>query len=209
MQNSYLINTQRTRHAFLWTRILDTPFWAIFTLLPFILYKDLHASPFQVALIIALKPLSALLSMYWSMLIKNRPDRLRTNIIWGGILRHIPFFFFPFFDSPWFFIAAFGFQMMLSRGAQPAWMELLKQNIPDVKREKLFALGSSLGYIGDALLPFIIGPILDTYLEAWRYIFPAAALLSMLSIVMQVRLPVLNGPSVESKKSSKSQIKQH
>jgi hypothetical protein len=34
----------RTRAAYIWTRVLDTPFWGLFNLLPFILYKDLHAT---------------------------------------------------------------------------------------------------------------------------------------------------------------------
>lgn len=180
----------KTRNAFVISRIFDTPFWAIFNMLPFILYKDLHATPFQLAVIIALKPLSSIFSMYWSHLVNNRPDRLVPNIIWSGILRHLPFFFFPFVDNVWYFIAAFGFHMMLSRGAQPAWMEILKMNIPGVRREKIFAYGTALGYAGDAILPFALGWLLDGYFEAWRWIFPATALLSLLAVFWQWRIPV-------------------
>lgn len=191
------IEFNTTRRAFLWTRVLDTPFWAIFNMLPFILYKDLHATPFELAVVIALKPLSSLFSVYWSALIHKRHDRLRSNVVWGGILRHLPFFFFPWIDHIWFFILAFGFHMMLSRGAQPAWMELLKRNIPGPARERVFAFGSMLGYVGDALLPFVLGFLLDGYFEAWRWIFPVAALLSLGAIFFQKDISLNDEQSIE------------
>ncbi|MEC7839229.1 MAG: MFS transporter [Chlamydiota bacterium] len=194
---------QKTGRAFLWSRICDTPFWAIFNMLPFILYKDLHATPLQLAIIIALKPLSSIFSMYWSSLVDKRRDRLLPNIIWGGALRHLPFFFFPFMENPWFFIVAFGFHMVLSRGAQPAWIEVLKINIPGVSREKVFAYGSALGYVGDAILPFALGWVLDGYLEAWRWIFPVTAALSLMSIFWQKGIPIPADSRVEEAPKAK------
>lgn len=182
--------SQLTRSAFVWSRILDTPFWAIFNMLPFILYKDLHVTPLQLAAIITLKPLTSIFSMYWSALTHRRHERLLPNIIWGGVLRHLPFFFFPFVDNPWFFIASFGFHMMLSRGTQPAWLEILKINIPGVSRERVFAYGSVLGYIGDAIFPFALGWLLDGYFQAWRWIFPVSAIVSLMSLLWQVKIPV-------------------
>ena len=87
---------QNTRVAFMWTSILNTPFWAIFNMLPFILYKDLHATPLQITAIIILKPAVSLIAIYWSALIEKRKDRLLSNLIWARILSHLPFFFFPF-----------------------------------------------------------------------------------------------------------------
>lgn len=180
----------KTRNAFIISRIFDTPFWAIFNMLPFILYKDLHATPFQLAIIIALKPLSSIFSMYWSALVNKRPDRLVPNIIWSGILRHLPFFLFPFVDNVWYYIASFGFHMMLSRGAQPAWMEILKINIPAGSMQKVFAYGTALGYVGDAIFPFVLGGLMDGYLEAWRWIFPGTALLSLAAVAWQLSIPI-------------------
>ncbi|MEM1283533.1 MAG: MFS transporter [Chlamydiota bacterium] len=194
-------HSPKTRNAFIISRILDTPFWVIFNMLPFIIYKDLHATPLQLAVITALKPLSSIFSMYWSALVNNRPDRLIPNIIWGGVLRHLPFFFFPFVDNPWYFVAAFGFHMMLSRGAQPAWMEILKMNIPGVRREKVFAYGTALAYSGTTILPFALGPLLDGYFEAWRWIFPATALISLLAIFWQWRIPISFNEKESSEKT--------
>lgn len=183
-------SSQITRYAFVWTNILNAPFWAIFNMLPFILYKDMHATPLQVATIIALKPLVSLISLYWSALIEKRPDRLLSNVIWARLIGHLPFLFFPFIENVWFFVASFGFYMMLARGTVPAWMEILKQNIPQVSRERVFAVGSAFGYVGNALLPFVVGPLMDTYFQAWRWIFPAFAVISMAAIFIKARIPI-------------------
>lgn len=181
---------QKTRAAFVWSSILNTPFWAVFNMLPFILYKDLHATPLQITIIIILKPAVSLIALYWSALIEKRADRLLSNLIWARILSHAPFFFFPFVDNPWYFIASFGFYMMLARGTVPAWMEVLKQNIPNVSRERVFAYGSAAGYLGAALLPFALGGIMDTYFESWRWIFPVTALISLFSVFLKYRIPI-------------------
>jgi hypothetical protein len=182
---------QKTRVAFVWTSILNTPFWAIFNMLPFILYKDLHASPLQVTTIIILKPAVSLFALYWSTLIEKRRDRLISNLIWARVISHLPFFFFPFVHNPWFFIASFGLYMMFSRGAVPAWMEVLKLNIPDVSRQQVFAYGSALGYIGAAVIPFALGGLMDTYFQSWRWIFPATALISLGAILFKNQIPIL------------------
>lgn len=189
---------QKTQAAFVWTSILNTPFWAIFNMLPFILYKDLHATPFQVTAIIILKPAVSLFALYWSAMIEKRKDRLKANLIWARVISHLPFFFFPFVDNPWFFIASFGLYMMLSRGTVPAWMEVLKLNIPDISREKVFAYGSALGYVGAALVPFALGSLMDSYLDAWRWIFPATALISLGAILFKNRIPIQLEPAFES-----------
>ncbi|CCB90517.1 permease, major facilitator superfamily [Waddlia chondrophila 2032/99] len=184
------LHHQRTRAAFMWSRILRTPFWAIYTMLPFILFRDLNASPFQIAVTVALKPMVSIFSMYWSAAVRQRRDLLVSNIIWAGVLGLLPFFFFPFVDSPWFFIASFGFFMLLHRGVIPAWMEILKLNIPNTSREKVFAWGSALGYLGDGILPFLFGALLDGYFQAWRWIFPLTALIGLIPILFQARILV-------------------
>ena len=72
---------QKTRSAFIWSHVLNTPFWAIFNMLPFILYKDLHATPLQITAIIILKPAVSLFAPYWSAIIEKRRDLLLPNLI--------------------------------------------------------------------------------------------------------------------------------
>lgn len=186
--NSFFL--KRTQLAYVSTRVLDTPFWAIYNMLPVILYKDLHASPAQLAIIIALKPLVSLLSMYWSAAINKRRDRLVSNIMWARWLGYLPFFFFPFAENIWFFIFAFGLYMMLAVGIVPAWMEILKINIPKKSREKVFSYTQAFGYMGGGLLPFILGWVLDEYLQAWRWIFPLTAGIALLSFIFQYRIRI-------------------
>lgn len=194
------IARRKTRSAFMWTSILNTPFWAIFNMLPFILYKDLHATPLQITSIIILKPAVSLIALYWSALIEKRRDRLLSNLIWARVLSHLPFFLFPFVDNPWFFIASFGFYMMLARGTVPAWMEVLKLNVTGISRERIFAYGSAFGHVGGGLLPFALGGLMDSYEQSWRWIFPATAMISLLAIFFKSRIPITGeSPDKEEK----------
>lgn len=181
-----------TTSAYVWTRILGAPFWAIYNLLPFLLHDHLGATPFQLALVFALKPMVSIFSIYWSAAIASRPDLLVRNIVLAGVLGHLPFLFSPFFNSPWFFIASFALYMMLARGVVPAWMEILKRNLPAVEREKVFAKASLYGYVGNGVVALGLGWILDSYSEAWRYVFVVTSALSFLSILFQLRIPIQN-----------------
>jgi len=172
IQNLELAKASRlTRIAFFWTRMLRTPFWSIYTILPFIILKELHASPFQIGVFIALKPVASLLSLYWSAWINKRRDRLRGNLIGAHVLGLIPFFFFPYVNNAWYIIIASGIYMALHRGVTPAWMEILKLNLSGKIRHRVFAWGSAWGYLGDAIFPFIIGWLLDDFSHSWRWLF--------------------------------------
>jgi len=80
--------------------------------------------------------------------------------------------------------------MMFHRGVIPAWMEIMKLNLPGVSRGKIFAWGSAFGYLGDGILPFVFGGLLDGYFQVWRWIFPVTALIALLPIFFQRRIPI-------------------
>lgn len=183
-------SAKKTHSAYLWIHALGTPLWTIYNLLPVILYKDMHATPLQITLLVALKPLVSLLSVYWGEMINQRPDRLRSNIVWARLLSLIPFFFFPFIDNVWYFIAAFGFYMLLHRGVVPAWMEILKLNLPMNHMGKTFAWGHLIGYGGNTLFPLLIGWLLDDFFQAWRWIFPLTALISLSTVWISAKIPI-------------------
>lgn len=180
----------KTRFAYTWTRILATPFWAIYTLLPFILVKDLQATPWQIACIVSLKPIVSLFSLYWSSLIRKRRERLIPNIIWAGILGHLPFLFVPWMNNSRYFVFASAVYMLFHRGVNPAWMEVLKVNVPENERKTVFAYGSAVYHVGGALLALAIGWMMDNTHQAWRWIFPLTALLALVPIIFQASLPV-------------------
>lgn len=184
------IYSSKTRFAYTTTRILGTPFWAIYTLLPFIMWKDLHATPFQIACFVSLKPIVSLLSVYWSSQVKKRRDLLISNIVWAGILGHLPFLFVPWIHDPWYFVFASAVYMLFHRGGNPAWMEVLKVNVPEDSRKTIFAYGSAFYHVGGALLAIAIGWILDDKLQSWRWLFPLSALLAFGSVFFQGTMPV-------------------
>lgn len=190
---------RRIQAAFTWTKLLNAPFWALYCMLPFIIYRDLHGSSTLVALAVAIKPLSSLLAPYWGAQVKHHPAWLRNNIIWAGILGHLPFLFSPFFSSPWFFLLSSALYMALWRGAIPAWMELVKMHVSKGQHSPLFARSSALTYLGDAIFACAFGWLLDQYVEAWRWLFPLTALLACLSLCWQFLLPTLSSPAPDLK----------
>lgn len=181
---------RRTREAFLGTRLLNTPFWALFNMIPFILFKDLLANDIQIVAVLALKPAVSLIALYWISVILKRQDRLRRYIMFSHFIGYLPFFFFPFITNAWFVVFSFGFYMTMYRSGIPAWMEVLKLNVPGSSRSKIFAFGTAAAYIGDAIWPLILGWFLDAYHEAWRWVFPATALVSLLAIWFQSRMTI-------------------
>lgn len=199
---------KETRAAFIWSYVLNTPFWAIYGMLPFILYKDLHGTPLQIAAMITLKPMVSLFAPYWSAWVNKRKDRLVSNVVWATLLGHAPFFFFPYVHSPWYFVASFGFYMLMARGMIPAWMEILKLNVPNGSRERIFAFSSAFEYVGAGLLPFILGALLDGYYQSWRWIFPLTSLIAVIAIILQRKIPIAveKTDTIEQAPSLKQQL---
>ncbi len=175
--------TKRTRTAFIWSRLLGVPFWGMIYMLSVILYKNMQISPFQITLIITLKPLSALFAPYWSQWVYNRPDRMITNLVWGNILRYLPFLFIPWIHSAWIIIGAFALYMVFYRGVIPTWMELIKRNLPPLEREKLVGRGSTIDYVGTAIIPLALGVVLDANAQSWTWLFPLTASIGLLSTI--------------------------
>lgn len=177
------------RLAYLWTYILNTPFWAIYNMLPFILWKDLDASLWQITLMVTLKPAVSLLSVYWSELVKGRQDRLISNVSLGCLIGHLPFLFFPWMNNVWWFIASFALYKLLYRGVIPAWMEILKRSSEASKRYRLVAYAITMSYVGSAIFPVFFGWMMDDYFQAWRWIFFFTSLISLGAIYLQRKIP--------------------
>lgn len=192
---------QRTQLAFIWMRLLGTPSWCLLSMLAFILYKNMHLTPLQITVIVALKPTSSLLSPYWSQAIYQRPDKIVANLIGANFFRHLPFLFIPWVNSSWFIIFAFGLYMMLTRATIPAWIEMFKYNLPKMKREQMVGYGTTIDYLGTAILAIGVGVLLDNYQEIWRWLFSITAGLGILSTFLltsisssQISAPIVYAP---------------
>lgn len=181
---------KKTRQAYIWTSLLRAPFWTLYGMLFLILHKELHATPFQISLFIALKPIVSLFSVYWSAIVHKRPDRLRSNVILAGVIGYLPFFFFAYIQNVWLVIAASGIWMMMDRGILPAWMEILKRNLPKSMPEKTFSLGSALSFLCSAIFPIFFGRWMDVEPSIWTRLFPLMALLGLAGMIFQWRIPI-------------------
>ena len=175
---------KRTQIAFLAMRLMGTPCWCLLSMLGFILYKNVHITPLQVAAIVALKPATSLLAPYWSGAIHGRPDKIIANLVGAHFFRYLPFLFLPWIQSVWLIILAFGLYMMLSRATIPAWMELFKYNLPQTKREQLVGYGTMIDYLAAALLAAPFGFLLDAHPEMWRWFLSITAALGICSTLL-------------------------
>lgn len=182
---------QKTRYAYIWSNILNAPLWAMYSLLVFIFYKDLHATPLQITLLISSKPVVAIASFYWNSFIDRRRDWLKTSIICASVLGLTPCFFFPFVENHWFFIFAFAVYMMASRAIIPAWMEILKIRIHPEYRSRIFSSGSSINYLTSLFFPLLMSYWMDSNVGIWRWVFFGTAALSFLNIFFLAGIPIL------------------
>jgi len=184
------ISYARTRVAVIWMNILSEPLLTIYALLAFILRKDLNASLFQIALLTMLRPVVSIFSLYWSHSFGKRKDRLLINVMAAEVLSRAPFLLFPFIDNVWLIIAASAFHMMMRRGGIPAWMEILKINLPEKERNKIFSQGSIAAFAEGVLLAIPIAYLLDFHPDAWRWLFFSSAVLGIAGVALQARIPI-------------------
>ncbi len=176
--------------ALVWSNLLTEPLFTLYTFLAFILYKDLGASPFQVTLFVALKPFVTILSFYWSAGLKGREKKLKSNVLWAGFLMRAPFLLCPWFGSTWFVIFAGVNYMFFYRAGIPAWLEIIKRNMDEKKRGRIFSICSALGYVEGVILSIACGSLLDKDPSCWKILFFGAAVVGLLTLIVQGRIQV-------------------
>ena len=132
--------SKETQLALLWTNLANEPLASLYSLLPFILCKDLNASTFQLSLFLSLRPVLSMFSFYWSAYLKEGKRALVVNLIWAFILAYLPFLFFPFLGNIWYLLLASAMYQLFTRAAFPSLIEILKRNIPKQPREQAFSL---------------------------------------------------------------------
>jgi MFS family permease len=80
--------------------------------------------------------------------------------------------------------------MLFSRAGIPAWMEILKINLPDKAREKSFSFSSALGYAEGLLIAIGIGSLLDKSNSSWKIFFGGAIILGIIALLIQAFVPI-------------------
>ena len=180
--------TQMGRALF-WSSTLSEPLFTLYGFIAFILYKDLGASAFQIALMTCFKPIITILSFYWSAGLE-KSGKLKSNVLWAGFLMRAPFLLCPWIDSVWFIIGAAVNYMFFYRAGIPGWMEMIRRNMNEGKRGKWFSWSSALGYAEGVVLALGIGSVLDKDPGLWKLLFFGAAMVGMLVLVIQSRIPI-------------------
>ena len=187
--------------ALLWSNLLSEPLFTLYGFLAFILYKDLGASPIEIALLTMLKPVVTVLSFYWSAGLKGRSSKLKSNVMWAGLWMRAPFLLCPWIDSVWFVIGAAVNYMFFYRAAIPAWLEMIRRTMHEGKRGRAFSLSSALGYIEGVALSLGMGGLLDENPGLWKGLFFGAAAIGLLAVWIQGRIQV-EGKEVAEEKLS-------
>lgn len=165
--------------------VLNAPLFAIYSLMAFILHKDLKASVIQITTLVVVKPIVAVLSSYWNDCFPISHGHIKRNIIGAMSIGLVPTFMFPFFNNGWFLVVAFSIYFFSERAVIPAWMELIKTSFSQSQQSRVVAHGSLIMFVTSAGFPLLVCPWMDKYTQSWRWIFPILGAISL------VRLPLL------------------
>jgi len=179
-----------TRLALLWMNLAAEPLISLYTLIPFILRKDLGATLFQISLFVTLRPVLSVFSFYWSAYLKEGRGKLVANLVSASVLAYLPFLFFPWVSSFWYLLFASGVYQLFSRAAIPSLIEVLKRNIPKAAREHAFSLFFILSFVESGILGLFFGHVLDAHVVSWNTLFFFAALIGLSSILLFSRQKV-------------------
>ncbi|MBU6383430.1 MAG: MFS transporter [Verrucomicrobia bacterium] len=188
---------KKTGWALLWSNLLSEPLFTLYTFLVFVMYKDLGASTFQVALLASLKPIITILSFYWSAGLKGRARKLKSNVLWAGFLMRAPFLLCFWIDSVWFLIFAAVNYMFFYRAGLPAWLEILKRNMGESARNHTFSISSALGYAEGIVIALACGAMLDRNPGCWQALFCTAAAIGLVTLFVQSRIVVIEQDEIE------------
>ena len=204
---SYIPKTKSFLYS---STILHEPLVSLYPLLSFILAKSLGAALFQIVLFTMLKPVASIFSFYWSEMVSQNRQTLKSNLLGAGLLARLPFLFAIFTDSVWAIIAGSTIYMLFVRAAIPAWIEMLKLNLPKKVRERFFSISSAMGYAEGALIAIGLGSLLDENFIAWKYLFAFAITLGIIGVIVQVAMPIRKREvKVTAPKSSPLSFKQY
>ena len=180
----------KTKLALLWMNLSSEPLIAIYSMIPFILRKEIGATTYQIVLFSTLSPILAVLSFYWGAWLSHRKNKLLPNLIVAWILARVPFLFFPYIESFTAMFVCCSIYQLFSRASAPALMEILKRNVAKNTREHAFSIYYALSVFEGIAIGLLLTQILDFSDNNWRIIFLICSLISLSSVVLQLRINV-------------------
>lgn len=185
---------EKTRKALLWMNLSNEPFIVLYALLAFILRKEMNASLLQISILSALRPVLPVFSFYWSANLTNQKNQLRLNLIGAWGLARAPFLLVPWIHNVWYLIFCCAVYEFFNKSGIPALIEILKINIPKEAREKTYTLYFVISFLESIFLGIFMAGVLDHYPSIWRFLCCSTALLSLSSILVQIRVPIALEP---------------
>jgi len=178
----------KTRQTLLWMHLAHEPFLVLYTLLPFILRKDLGASLLQLSILSSLRPILPIFSFYWSSDLCTGKHSLRYNLIGAWILARAPFLIVPWIDNAWYLIFSCACYELFNRSGIPALMEILKINMPNQSMHRIYTICFVISFFESILLGIFLTEILKNSILPWKTCCGIAALISLSSIFAQMKL---------------------
>lgn len=171
----------QTSFIYLCSRFFCGPLEAMSLLLIFILSKELDATPWQVAILAALRPTVSLIAFYANSFFIDRPNRLPFYLHLINFVGALPFLFFPFTENAWFHIVAYGIFIAAQRAAFPLWGQILKANVGLEPMKNLVSKGLVITNSIINFFPFFLSFWMDRDQDAWCWFFVALGLLQLMN----------------------------
>lgn len=184
------MNQKKLISSYFLIYILNAPLFALYSLIPFILYRDLGASAFAITLVVAMRPIVAVFSSYWSYRLTSGLDHIRGNLIGATMLGLVPTLLLYLYPSIWGLIFAYALYVFAERALIPPLMEVIKQTVPRAEQSKIVAHGGVVMFTSSALCPLFLSPLLDFFPLCWQWLFPLLALLSAVRLIFLLALPI-------------------
>jgi len=202
---------KKTKFSLLLMNMTEEPLLAFYTLLPFIITKELNANAFQLSLFLMLRPVLSSFSFFWGLFLnyKKKQNLLKNHMV-SWIIARIPFLFFPFVNNIYYVFFAAGVYQLFYRAGLPAWIEIFKRKIQNKQtRENIFSLFTVIGYMESILLGLFIGSFLDKSVYNWKIVFFFSALLGLASLFIQkkIEVPIRNNEQKNNKNNFLTPIK--
>jgi MFS family permease len=152
-----------------------------------VLKKSLSATEMQLGLISAIGPMALLLGIFGGELVRGR-DRRPAISLFGSISRGA-FLLFAFVQSAWSFIAVASVHYFANALLAPAVTTLWQSSISQQQRNSLWGLTVSITTVISMTIALATGYLLDLNGMAYRWIFPIAGLMGLLSILILIKMP--------------------
>ncbi len=177
-----LADCKKTKQALIFLTLASQPMSALYSLMPFILIKDLAATPLQLAIFVSLRPILSFFSFYWGFFFNKSGQHLIKNIRIANGIAYLPCCLFAWSNEVWLLIGAFACFQLFHRAGIPAWIEVIKRNVPQKKREQTFSVSFAASFIVSGIFGILIGTLLDFHSYFFKFVLFGIAIFGLCSL---------------------------